>query len=1116
MRILAVRLHNIASLGGPWCIDFTTEPLKSSHLFAITGPTGAGKSTLLDALCLALYGSTPRLRTAPQRESSAPDIEGEALNTADPRTLLRRGESSGYAEVDFRGADGCCYRACWRVRRARHRPGGRLQGAEQSLTSLPDGQILTAQKREFDRLVQERLGLSFDQFTRAVLLAQNEFGKFLCADDNQRSELLEKLTDTGIYSTLSSAAFRRTRDCEHSVKELEARLGDRAPAEPEARRDLKARADDTAQHLDTLARDERTLSNERAWLDGEKRLLDHCQKAERAHRQALEAQRESAPRRETLSALTRLAPKRHLFEQRERERASLERLLPEVERLSRACTAAAQEASAQERRFEADTRALEKAQAERLEQQPAIDACARTEEQKRHRQEALSHHQKRLEALEKSQQERQTALYALNDQRQTLESELAALDERRRRRANETGKEATAGPGEWRQHLQRDQDRIRYHRQQLENLQRALSHLSRVTQRYRALEASIRDEQNALSELERQGRAARHRLNDRQLTFKTLRERFERLRLARSESVTKLRETLERDSPCPVCGSLAHPFAERPVETTPERVMLEATEREEKRQLDEATSALERAETECATLRAAYSETAGRLEQRRRQHPALENEYEDAVCELRACPPALSQKPSDDVFSFHDEAPSPEELSEATEALHQKEIDLARQIEQHDADERARAPLMEEHQQLLTRRAALESDDRNTRKQIETEALEASSAENALKALEATLSKELGAFESAARWRTSLEETLKARAGAQDRSRTALEAARQHHQGLLQKLEQTGLSRQEAQNRLEALESEIHHWRCAHPDIDDERLAALLEVDEGQHGALIETIEALDAAVYETQQQMEARKEVLNDHRLQLPATAKVLPSQIASLAGRRGEIEAQLEAQQKALTPSLLKAREARDEAVHALRDDDERRARAKEIESELESRRRELVRWGRISGLIGSADGRAFRRIAQGFHLEQLIEYANVHLSSLARRYRLARGGSELGLLVIDTEMGDERRSVHSLSGGETFLVSLALALSLSSMTSSGLSIESLFIDEGFGTLDPASLAQVMDALDALQSQGRRVGVISHVQEMHERIPVQVQILPRGSGQSVLAVRRLAGGEP
>jgi len=167
------------------------------------------------------------------------------------------------------------------------------------------------------------------------------------------------------------------------------------------------------------------------------------------------------------------------------------------------------------------------------------------------------------------------------------------------------------------------------------------------------------------------------------------------------------------------------------------------------------------------------------------------------------------------------------------------------------------------------------------------------------------------------------------------------------------------------------------------------------------------------------------------------------------------------------------------------------------------------EWQRWARLNALIGSATGDTFRKIAQAYNLDLLVHHANVQLRQLVRRYRLKRGGSMLGLLVMDTEMGDELRSVHSLSGGETFLVSLALALGLASMASSTLKIESLFIDEGFGSLDPESLQLAMDALDGLQAQGRKVAVISHVQEMHERIPVQIQVKRQGNGLSTLEVK-------
>ncbi|MGS9821727.1 AAA family ATPase, partial [Pseudomonas aeruginosa] len=178
MKILAIRLKNLASLAGEQEIDFTREPLSSAGLFAITGPTGAGKSTVLDALCLALFGSTPRLEST-SASSKVPDGRNE-LSSNDERNLLRRGCASGYAEVDFVGIDGHRYRARWETRRSRDKADGALQKSQQSLQDLETQQMLAANKKsEFREQLEQKLGLNFAQFTRAVLLAQSEFSAFL-------------------------------------------------------------------------------------------------------------------------------------------------------------------------------------------------------------------------------------------------------------------------------------------------------------------------------------------------------------------------------------------------------------------------------------------------------------------------------------------------------------------------------------------------------------------------------------------------------------------------------------------------------------------------------------------------------------------------------------------------------------------------------------------------------------------------------------------------------------------------------------------------------------------------------------------------------------------------
>jgi exonuclease SbcC len=226
--------------------------------------------------------------------------------------------------------------------------------------------------------------------------------------------------------------------------------------------------------------------------------------------------------------------------------------------------------------------------------------------------------------------------------------------------------------------------------------------------------------------------------------------------------------------------------------------------------------------------------------------------------------------------------------------------------------------------------------------------------------------------------------------------------------------------------------------------------------------------------------------------------------------AQHNGNLDAGQLATALAELQNLFAASEHRCAELRAEQTEDQRRQNANQaLTQQIADAYAEYQRWARLSALIGSATGDTFRKIAQAYNLDLLVHHANVQLRQLVRRYRLKRGGSMLGLLVMDTEMGDELRSVHSLSGGETFLVSLALALGLASMASSTLKIESLFIDEGFGSLDPESLQLAMDALDGLQAQGRKVAVISHVQEMHERIPVQIQVHRQGNGLSTLEVK-------
>jgi exonuclease SbcC len=191
-------------------------------------------------------------------------------------------------------------------------------------------------------------------------------------------------------------------------------------------------------------------------------------------------------------------------------------------------------------------------------------------------------------------------------------------------------------------------------------------------------------------------------------------------------------------------------------------------------------------------------------------------------------------------------------------------------------------------------------------------------------------------------------------------------------------------------------------------------------------------------------------------------------------------------------------------------LQGDDLRRENQQALYAAIADKQGEFDLWQQLNGLIGSADGAKYRKFAQGLTLDHLIYLANQQLQRLHGRYQLRRRSlGELELEVIDTWQSDAARDCKTLSGGESFLVSLALALALSDLVSHKTSIDSLFLDEGFGTLDPETLEVALDALDSLNASGKMIGVISHVEALKERIPVQLKVHKAGMGISSLETR-------
>jgi exonuclease SbcC len=325
MKILAIRGKNLASLAGEFEIQFHQEPLASAGLFAIAGPTGSGKSTLLDALCLALYDETPRLTRAAVKGVSLPDVGDDTITPQDPRNLLRRGAGEALAEVDFVGNDGIGYRARWSVRRARGKANGKLQNTEMLLQTLVGEQRIGGVKNEVQQAIRERLGLSFTQFTRAVLLAQNEFSAFLKANDNDRAELLETLTGLDVYTGISMRTYERAKAEQQALQALIDQCAGQQPLPAEARAQLEQGLNTAKAEAAQLEQGKTELDRQLQWHQAWEKLKQAEQQAVETVQQTRAAQNDAAPRTAYLAQVEAVRDSRSLLDEMDRAAGAVEK-----------------------------------------------------------------------------------------------------------------------------------------------------------------------------------------------------------------------------------------------------------------------------------------------------------------------------------------------------------------------------------------------------------------------------------------------------------------------------------------------------------------------------------------------------------------------------------------------------------------------------------------------------------------------------------------------------------------------------------------------------------------------------------------------------------------------
>jgi len=1162
MRILAIRGGGLASLAQPFEIDLTQEPLAGTGLFAITGETGAGKSTILDALCLALYGDYPR--AAIDKREKVNDPSEVVLQASDPRNILTRGAGAGHAEVDFIGVDGVAYRASWAVRRAKNKPTGRLQAVERKLERCDGTATVATSIESVKAAVIEKSGFTFEEFRRSVLLAQGEFDAFLLADEAQRAALLEKITGTELYSRISMQVFATTAERQHQLDLLEAQrqaIGLR----PEC--DLIA---ERAEEASALAA-QRTAEAERQQVDAVLAAASDLTGLRRAAGaragEAAEAARAvdeagialdcaETARDGEASALGRI----------DIEIVELEPLWQEASRLDDRFADAGQRCAASAVAL-TDAQRSEAAAKERL---AALDSERHsTEEQQTTALAGLA--RDAAHALLTEQEARFVAglkAYAgLARRLETTREEARRAEVEIDRLTASIARSETALVTD-RSERSRIAELVAARRAALEAIDdMALSlrevdllaadadigqALEAVRERDRAdaVLASARTEAQAASAEEamqdRRATEVRTALQERARAREELSQLCDMADAALSASATKMRSVLIDSEPCPVCGALDHPFAHADDTGT----ALARDIKHRRTVLDHEIAALTETLTEAETAR---SRAAGAIRQ------ALDTiaTVEPHLAEVRSLltrrqaglvrhaallgrPAAITDDAGALTAAMLDTvraacAAARRSVADArgrARALH-AEIEDLRKAEARVADriEKAVAAGNAERQALAglagtaTARGDRLGDLRDEMAGLLQElapalaaaAMMTSDVERDVAAAKQRLQSLAGSYRDRIAERDRVAERLARLKGdidlaANDLSHAAANLARAEEHDALCRAE-SERARTSRSALLGGVATEPHRQaalarrsaaREAMQVAAEAVVQAKLALARAQSGAAaaakaeeLATAAAAAAAVRLEHAAIVADAEPATVERLRTE-----VPEALSGFAERRHGLDQSIDAAKARLV--LIADARVRD---------GEAREKSARLAAEYDAKAQDHAIWQAVNAAIGQADGAKFRRFAQSVTLDHLIDLANVQIAALSPRYRLRRSTlADLALDVIDRDMGDEIRSPRSLSGGERFLVSLALALALSRLEGRQTFVDTLFIDEGFGSLDGDTIDLAVGALESLQGQGRKVGVITHVAAMVEQIAVQVKVEKHGSGRSV--VRIVAGG--
>lgn len=1026
MKILAIRGKNLASLEGEFDIDFTIDPLKSAGIFAITGQTGAGKSTILDALCLSLFDNAPRLNKAETIKKDDLESLSDKISFQDSRNILRRGTSEGYAEVDFIALNGDKYRSRWMVRRARGKADGALQATSIKLDNLTINNEEQGTKSNLLNRIVELIGLTFDQFTRAVLLAQGDFANFLKAKSSEKAELLEKLTGTEIYSKISVSIYQKTSEAKNALDLILQRMKDVKLLTDEELEVFANEKKEKNEELKPFKIRTSQIEKKLSWIKDDEQLKQELNQAEKELEIIQTTIREASPRYDYMDMIDKSLEirdsyiefinknngQKKILAEIENNEASLKSISEQMEKISKSLSEAKKTQQESETKYNSLKPDINLAKELDLKIQASIEKLAEIRKE-------LGAYKKQLSASDQI---------------------IANLKD---------SKEKTT----------KDKDQLEKWFSDNEAYKTIVSKIDLIENLINTAYSAQKQKGNATNSLN----TNISMLATSQEQLKNLEIEAERLNNLLPTEIINLRHKLIEGEACPVCGSSHHPFKhnveqsqkinEEELETNKQRVQNNIDKL--KKQIEQTQKGITEFETYIKNFEEQYTNSYNNLKDNLNLFPDWEIKFNSGVL-------------SEELSTFASQ------WNENKKRLDSSALLLENVSARIITEERAKAPLLEN---ISNKERSHQTEEEAYQRHIEQRKrlLDGKSVEEVEK------------------YYTNLRESQSKQLESLNTEKEKVDAQKSSLTG---KIEQQKKDSEANQKEIDRLKIQIQDW------LTDETH----QISTG----------ILKDLIAKSREWINQEKKYLAEiQNRRLTAEATLTERKKRSLKHLESDDKPQDEETKESLSESLTTISELTEninkrlsEIEVALLSHEKGKEQIKAFEKELNEKSELYENWAKLNDLLGSANGNKFKTIAQGYTLDVLLSYANKHLEDLTQRYSLEKIPDTLALQVVDNDMLGEVRSVHSLSGGESFLISLALALGLSSLSSNRMKIESLFIDEGFGALDIDTLSIAMDALDNLQTQGRKIGVISHVEEMKERITTQIQVIKSANGRSSVRI--------